>query len=879
MAESIVSFLLEKLNGLVLSQVLLLAGVSQEIEDIREELASMQAFLKDADRRKDKEEGVKEWVKQVRHTTCDLEDIIDRFMLRFGRQSERGFRAFLWNVSNSIKHLQSRHNLANEIQTIRKRISDISRRRDMYLFDRTAEATISSIVAARHHDDPQTREVPFTDDVDVMGFDNEIESLVKELTKENESEAEFPKLKSMLVVGMGGSGKTTLARKVYNDAEVKKHFDSFAWVSVSQSFHSDDLLRRLLKCFFKERKEMGEDRVGEMDAEELGEKLFNYLQGRRYIIVLDDVWSRTVWDAIKFALPKNSKGSTIMITTRIRDITFALEADGLTCFLHQLNPLPAETAMELFCRKAFKWTRDDKACPHELRKLCKNLVEKSEGLPLAIVSLGSLMSTKQRTEPVWRKACDDLRYQLSSNPSLEGLVKGRASLSAEEVGADWLQELINRNLLQVVATNHDGKVGKCSLHDLVRELAISQAESEDLCAILERAASTPNRRCRHLSIQSIGEDILPSKVDSRCLHSLFVFDDTIKQPCLLRMLSGLQLVRALDLQGTKIQELPSKVGELFHLRYLNLSGTMVQRLPKSFSNLVNLQVLDIRGTPIEALTKEIVKMTNLRHLYMTERYNEHMSKQVSHGLGNLSCLQTLVGLAGNKRKTIRDLTSLTNLRKLEIYQVGKEDMDELCASIRKMNHLFSLLIHSPKSLELDPLLLTPPPQLRLLRLCGQLERMPSVTASLVNISLLTLVKCRLRDDPFPCLWSLPNLQWLNLSGAYEGRELRCRAQAFPKLVFLFLSRLGSLETVILEEGSMPNLKTLGIHGCLKLERVPQGIHQLRNLQELDITEMPPKFLERLKKDGGEDRPLVEHVPKLLLLRYNDKEGYQRLGFF
>ncbi|KAF3774399.1 Disease resistance protein [Nymphaea thermarum] len=861
MAESIVSFLLEKLNGLVLSQVLLLAGVSQEIEDIREELANMQAFLKDADRRKDKEEGVKEWVKQVRHTTCDLEDIIDRFMLRFGRQSERGFRAFLWNVSNSIKHLQSRHNLANEIQTIRKRISDISRRRDMYLFDRTAEATISSIVAARHHDDQQTREVPFTDDVDVMGFDNEIESLVKELTKEKESEAEFPKLKSMLVVGMGGSGKTTLARKVYNDVEVKKHFDCFAWVSVSQSFHTDGLLRRLLKCFFKERKEMGEDRVGEMDAEELGEKLFNYLQGRRYIIVLDDVWSRTVWDAIKFALPKNSKGSTVMITTRIRDISFALEADGLTCFLHQLNPLPAETAMELFCRTAFKWTRDDKACPEELRKLCKNLVEKSEGLPLAIVSLGSLMSTKQRTEPVWRKACDDLRYQLSSNPSLgrvkniltlsyielpphlkpcflycsvfpedyqiqkerlinlwiaEGLVKGRASLSAEEVGADWLQELINRNLLQVVATDHDGKVGKCSLHDL---------------------------------------------------------------PCLLRMLSGLQLVTALDLQGAKIQELPSKVGELFHLRYLNLSGTMVQRLPKSFSNLVNLQVLDIRGTPIEALTKEIVKMTNLRHLYMTERYKERMSKQVSHGLGNLSCLQTLVGLAGKERKTITDLKNLTNLRKLEIYQVSKEDMDELCASIRKMKHLYSLLIHSPESLELDPLLLTPLPQLRTLRLCGQLERMPSVTTSLVNISLLTLVKCRLRDDPFPCLSSLPNLQWLNISGAYEGRELRCRAQAFPKLVFLFLSRLGSLETVILEEGSMPNLKTLGIHGCLKLKRVPQGIHQLRNLQELDITEMPPTFLGRLKKDEGEDRRLVEHVPKLLLLRYNDKEGYQRLGSF
>ncbi|KAB2633215.1 disease resistance protein RPM1-like [Pyrus ussuriensis x Pyrus communis] len=155
------------------------------------------------------------------------------------------------------------------------------------------------------------------------------------------------------VVGMGGSGKTTLVASTFNNENVKRHFDCYAW-------------------FTEEVPEY----LNFMSYEDLLEMLSTYLKSKRYLVVLDNVWDIKLWQEIRIPLLNRHHGSRIMLTTREKDIAFY--------FLK----------LKLFSKKAFS-TYDNKSCPPKLESLAWKLVEKCEGLPLALVTLGGLMSSKK----------------------------------------------------------------------------------------------------------------------------------------------------------------------------------------------------------------------------------------------------------------------------------------------------------------------------------------------------------------------------------------------------------------------------------------------------------------------------------------------------
>ncbi|XP_058111977.1 disease resistance protein RPM1-like [Magnolia sinica] len=198
------------------------------------------------------------------------------------------------------------------------------------------------------------------------------------------------RLSTISVVGMGGLGRTILVKKVYDSQQVKKHFQTFAWITVSQSFKPEDLLGSMINQFFEEKKDPSPQGVDVMTQVGLIKVLRRYLHNKRYVLVLDDVWQAHVWNFIRNALPPSGNGSWVMITTRKGDVASSSRI-GPSDHIYNLQPLHPKEAWSFFCRKAFQ-SNEENSCPHELEKLSRSFVNKCRGLPLAIVTLSSLLS-------------------------------------------------------------------------------------------------------------------------------------------------------------------------------------------------------------------------------------------------------------------------------------------------------------------------------------------------------------------------------------------------------------------------------------------------------------------------------------------------------
>ncbi|KAH7857568.1 hypothetical protein Vadar_014083 [Vaccinium darrowii] len=335
----------------------LLLNIHTEVASIKAELESIMSFLKDADSRSKLEnERAKNWVKQVRALAYQIEDVMDEYILHLAEnQKRRGFICFLRKLTRSITKLKPQHDIASQIQDIKQIIREIKERADRYGFN-SLEHGSSSKAEEKVHDDPRVASL-FIEEDEVVGIEATQEELIHRLI--------IGKSKRMVtsLVGMGGCGKTTLAKTVFDNQKVFELFDCQAWVPVSQSYKMDDIFRRMMKQLCETHAPEG---IDTMDQNSLIHMLREYLLHKRYLIVFDDVWSTDFWRVAKIALPKNSKGSQIIVTTRNENVaSFCKESSS--DYIGKLEPLAEEEAWKLFCMKTFQ--RDfGGGCPPELEK-------------------------------------------------------------------------------------------------------------------------------------------------------------------------------------------------------------------------------------------------------------------------------------------------------------------------------------------------------------------------------------------------------------------------------------------------------------------------------------------------------------------------------
>ncbi|XWS63080.1 hypothetical protein CRYUN_Cryun06bG0066100 [Craigia yunnanensis] len=813
MAETAVSFLLERLSSFLQNEVELLEGIPEDLEYIKDELQSMKAVLRVADSAREGNEELKVWVQQVREVAYDTEDVLDEYKLDLVNDHRHGIDAFLYNVCCFSKSLKAQHRIASKIHGIKSRISNISARRPTYDNNGTNEQGPSSTATVNPWLDGRG-EALLLDSVDLVGIDEPKKQLINWLVEGNSGR------KVVSVVGMGGSGKTTLVKQVYDNANVKKHFTVNVWIPISHPFKIKELLRNMVRQLFDSIRRPVPQGVDDMDATFLKMVIKAFLQPRRYLIVLDDVWNINEWEVVNHALANNSRGSRVLLTTRNSEVAFTSCIESEDEFFN-VKPLSPDESWILFCKKCFR----QNTCPPELEKHSRSILEKCEGLPLAIVAIGGVLATKRRTVAEWETVYRSLGAEIEDNSKLinfkevlllsfndlpyhlkycflylslfpeyhlienmrlirlwiaEGFVELKEGKTQEEVAEDYLNELLHRSMIQIAGTTNDGRVKTCRIHDLLREIIISNARDQNFVAVAKEQNATWSEKVRRLAIHNTFPNA-QQNMNASHLRSLLIFgmgDPLSWSPTNTLFPNSCRLLKVLDLRAAPIQTFPKEVTNLKLLRYLSLRETNIKTIPSSIGKLQDLETLDLKHSQVAELPVEILKLRRLRHLlvyrYEFTSYSRFHSKygfQALSGIGTLQSLQKLCFMEVNHDNAlIIELGKLIQLRRLGITSVRKEDGKLLCLSIEKLINLRALSIVSTVKEELIDLqyLSSPPQLLQRLYLYGRLEKLPDWIPSLESLVVVYLKWSRLPDDALESLQNLPNLIHLELLQATEG---------------------------------------------------------------------------------------------------------------
>ncbi|KAL3533905.1 hypothetical protein ACH5RR_007426 [Cinchona calisaya] len=341
MAEAAVSLAVKTISNLLIEEAKFLRIVSDQVDQLHVELSRMRAFLKDADMRQHDEEIVKVWISQARDLAYEAEDLIESYAFKVASRRGEGIRNIFKRTVCILKECNANHNIGADINSLKTKISDLTKSFQEHgiraIMEREEGGTISLEQQLR-------RTYSHVIEDDFVGLEGDVKLLVENLVMEDE----IHHFRVVSIYGMGGSGKTTLAQKIYNHRRVKRYFDGYAWVCVSQKWQKEDMLQRILISLIPERRED----ILKWRDEELVKQLFQIQQNKKYLLVLDDVWSPDAWECIKQAFPiTNKNGSKVLLTTRNKNVAEQIGPNG---FHHQPRMLSDDECWELLKLKALK---------------------------------------------------------------------------------------------------------------------------------------------------------------------------------------------------------------------------------------------------------------------------------------------------------------------------------------------------------------------------------------------------------------------------------------------------------------------------------------------------------------------------------------------
>ncbi|XP_027166204.1 putative late blight resistance protein homolog R1B-12 [Coffea eugenioides] len=368
----------------------------------------------------------------------------------------------------------------------------------------------------------------------MVGLDDEAAKVIERLVWGSEQVEIVP------IVGMAGLGKTTLAKKVYNNSSVTCHFHIRLWCTVSQEFNMKNVLLQIL-C--SDGKHSRKDELQNLDEHALLKKFYQRVLKNRYLVVFDDVWDIEVWNELRTAFPNDKNGSRIIFTSRFSNVQYGGEP-------HYLHPLSEKQSFELLQKKVFG---EDEECPQALHGLGMEIAEKCWGLPLALVVVAGVLATIDHDILVWKKFAESLTSTMVSGTDqwkkslelsyehlpdhlkdcllyfaafredekigakslmrlwiAEGFVEIIEGKRSEDTAEEYLMDLIGRNLVMVGKNRSIGGVKTCYIHDLIFEFCKGEAKEKKFLQVLrgydELSTFNEPPNLPRLSICSSGED-------------------------------------------------------------------------------------------------------------------------------------------------------------------------------------------------------------------------------------------------------------------------------------------------------------------------------------------------------------------------------------
>ncbi|XP_048494526.1 putative disease resistance RPP13-like protein 1 isoform X2 [Beta vulgaris subsp. vulgaris] len=519
----------------------------------------------------------------------------------------------------------------------------------------------------------------------IHGRDDKRNEIIENLLRE---ELSCDNYNVIPIVGTGGIGKTTLAQYVYNDVKhVKARFDLKAWVCVSDVFDVTRITTAIINSAIGEN-------VDFSSLNQAQEKLQHVLTGKRFLIVLDDIWSEdyAIWNQLQIPFRDGARGSKVIMTTRYEKIARMMIKNPHSTII-KLQGLSDDDCWHLFQQHTNK--------DAELAEMKEDIMKKCKGLPLAVKALAGLLKStvekSQRREMlnsnVWSQESTLLPALMLSYHHLpprlkhcfaycsiypkdygftemevillwmaQGFIPESQIARMEDTGHNYFLDLVSRSLFEALPFVVEEESRKFTMHDLVHDLA--QWAAGDLSYVIGSTNRPKDlKRTRHLFLtedgidESLGNQLLASQLRTFiCPSDDYIFRLKIKS---LNFVKRFQYVRTLFLISDIIEELPECIGDLKHLRFLMLSLERIEVLPKSISKLCNLQTMDLDRCSMLEEVPHIRFLVKLCHLYIKHT----CLKEMPLGMGKLINLQTLdkFVLAAGDGSRIGELRKLNHL--------------------------------------------------------------------------------------------------------------------------------------------------------------------------------------------------------------------------
>ncbi|PKI47113.1 hypothetical protein CRG98_032526 [Punica granatum] len=600
---SIMDSITEHLVSLIAQQIGLTCGVKRELKKLQGTVSAIAALLREAEKRRIEAEDVKDWLQKL------------KVVLVYACM------------------------MAHRVKEIRERIDAIKSDRS----DFKVEGNDGNTLGISVENQPRPETSPYEHERYVVGRDEDIKEVIKFLLN-----PDFEENVSILpIVGIGGLGKTTLARQVFNNESIKEYFSVKLWVCVSTNFDAEEIMRKIVR-----ESTLGKEHR-DLKGAELIRKVREELDGKKFLLALDDVWNenRSKWLELEGFLMNGAKGSKILVTTRHLRVAKTMKPPPY----YELRGLLEDQSLALLMRMAGKQEHEWKT--QNLEEIAKEILKKCAGVPLAIKTIGRLLVFLRDTEEDWLNFKDnDLStinqeegdimpslklsydflpshlkqcfaycclfpkdYELDPSELIhlwmaQGFIKplGNRKTQLEDVGHDYFMELLLRSFFQDIEEDPDGNIVRCKMHDLMHDLA--------------------------------------------------------------------QNLRALRVHMARITVISSSIGKLKHMRSLDLSWNHFQYLPNSISGLCNLETLNLRGCwCLERLPRGLTKLVNLRQLDWIELSESESGTPPSNSFPSLEeiRLKSLPKFRGWERRRTRRRRSSSRIEQDEEAIQEEEDDDSL----------------------------------------------------------------------------------------------------------------------------------------------------------------------------------------------------------
>lgn len=857
-----------KLASLAVQEVNLAWGVKSQVEELKDTMSTIRAVLLDAEKKQAKDHRLSIWLGKLKDVFYEAEDVVDEVEFEVLRQAG-GIWDEVRNFFSSSNPLASRCRIGHKMKNIRERLDKIAAEKSQFnLVERFGDMSIL------HREREMTHS--FVRASDVIGRQGDRENIVRLLIQSNDS---TENVSVIPIVGIGGLGKTTLAKLVYNDDRVVSRFHKKMWVCVSEDFDVQRLTKEILTS-------LTDERCDHLSIDKLQNRLRNELDDISFLLILDDVWNtnRDKWLELKAFLMGGAKGSKIVVTTRSKLVASIMGISPA----YELGGLSHEECLSLLVKCAFR-DGQGKQYPN-LVQIGKDIIKKCGGVPLAVRTLGGLLYLKTdehdwvsvRDNEIWKLeqkeddilpalklSYDELPFDLKqcfafcslfpkdykfSNLELiqmwmaQGLIpSSQQNQEVEDIGNRYINELLLRCFFEDVVEEIQRVWYYFKMHDLVHDLALSVAQPE--CTMLNFYTQNVSKKVQHVSIldthwpKEEGDVLrfLGKLSNVRTISFPIIKAGPTSESFVATSIGRFKHMRVLDLTNSSFGVLPNSICNLKHLRCLNLSNNnKIKKLPNSICKLRHLQILLLDGCiSLEELPRDVGKMMSLRHLEVTTKETSvlgHWGREYFNSL-RLLCIRQ----CNYMESLMRGLRRLTALRTLVIADCfGRASLSvELTA-------LETLLICN----------------------CANLD----LSYGFSGLGRLQVFG----------IWELPYLvtlpQWL-LHGPTSNtlRHLLIHDcdnfRALPEEDGLL--NLTSLETLVIEEcpqfSALPEgmrhltaLRRLDIRYCPELSALPEGMRHLPSLTHLKIERCNKMLTQRCKPGIGEDWDKIAHVLDIYL---------------